>query len=231
MTEITTAPLSIPPWVIVLCLLPLLFGVHGHQPWTPDKPREAEIARGMAEDGPWLIPHLAGRPFVEKPPLYYWAATLMVRAAGGTVAAATAVRMVSAWSAAATLLLLWIVGRSILGARRAVIALVILATSYGFVLAAHWINLDPLLMFLVAAAVLLFFQGVERGADGDGLRDQRRAPALRPGRGVLALSIPEELFRSVVAKAKKGPRRIFFLLHGVPAKEKEIPNIGNTNEY
>jgi hypothetical protein len=35
----------------------------------------------------------------------------------------------------------------------------------------------------------------------------------------------------VVAKAKKGPRRIFFLLHGVPAKEKEIPNIGNTNKY
>jgi len=149
--------------VILLCLLPLFFGVHGHEAWTPDEPREAEIAREMAATRPWLIPHLGGKHFVEKPPLYYWAAALSVRVAGGLFGPTAAARMVSSLSAAATLLLLAFASRPFLGPRRTMIACVILATSAGFMRAAHWINIDPLLMFLVSAAVLLFFRGMERG--------------------------------------------------------------------
>ncbi len=153
----------VPLGVILLCLLPLFFGVHGHEPWTPDEPREAEIARGMAAEGPWLIPRLGGKPFVEKPPLYYWTAALAIRAAGGLIGPTAAVRMVSSLCAAGTLLLLAFALRPVLGARRTAIAVLILATSAGFIRAAHWINIDPLLMLLVSAAVLLLFRGLERG--------------------------------------------------------------------
>jgi 4-amino-4-deoxy-L-arabinose transferase-like glycosyltransferase len=166
MTKKTLSSTLLPVSVIVLCLLPLCFGVHGHEVWTPDEPREAEIARGMAEKGPWFIPHLGGKPFVEKPPLYYWAAALSVRAAGRLVGTTTAVRMVSTLCAAATLLVLAFAAQPFLGTRRTAIACVILATSAGFNLAAHWINIDPLLMLLTAAAVLLFFRGRERKETG-----------------------------------------------------------------
>jgi len=40
----------------------------------PDEPRYAWIARAMAETGDWVTPRLYGKPWFEKPVLYYWAA-------------------------------------------------------------------------------------------------------------------------------------------------------------
>jgi len=39
--------------------------------FSPDEPREAEIARETLTGGNWITPHLSGLPFLEKPPLYY----------------------------------------------------------------------------------------------------------------------------------------------------------------
>jgi 4-amino-4-deoxy-L-arabinose transferase-like glycosyltransferase len=41
--------------------------------WSPDEPREAEIAREMWAGGDLVVPHLNGEPFREKPPLHAWA--------------------------------------------------------------------------------------------------------------------------------------------------------------
>src|SRR5713226_104344 len=38
----------------------------------PDEPRYASVAREMAESGDWVTPRLDGRPWFEKPALYYW---------------------------------------------------------------------------------------------------------------------------------------------------------------
>ena len=37
-----------------------------------DEPRYAQIAREMHESGNWVTPTLQGKPWMEKPPLYYW---------------------------------------------------------------------------------------------------------------------------------------------------------------
>ncbi len=48
-----------------------------------DEPRYAQIAREMLQRGDWVTPVLNGQPWLEKPPLYYWATMLAYRATGG----------------------------------------------------------------------------------------------------------------------------------------------------
>ncbi|MEQ1473116.1 MAG: glycosyltransferase family 39 protein [Candidatus Acidiferrum sp.] len=48
----------------------------------PDEPRYAWIAREMAETGDWVTPRLYGKPWFEKPILYYWSAALSFKLFG-----------------------------------------------------------------------------------------------------------------------------------------------------
>src|SRR5271166_634010 len=41
-----------------------------------DEPRYAQVAREMLDRHDWITPVLGGRPWLEKPPLYYWQAML-----------------------------------------------------------------------------------------------------------------------------------------------------------
>src|SRR2546422_10855496 len=73
---------------IVLALAPLwLSGMFGRGLWTPDEPREADIAWRMSQQSDRTLPRLAGTPFLEKPPLSYWmsaaAISLFGDSAGG----------------------------------------------------------------------------------------------------------------------------------------------------
>ena len=40
--------------------------------WQPDEARYAYVAREMAQDGHWLVPHRSGEPYAHKPPLLFW---------------------------------------------------------------------------------------------------------------------------------------------------------------
>jgi len=72
----------------------------------PDEPRYAWIARDMAESGDWVTPRLYGKPWFEKPVLYYWSAALSFKLFGVNEASA---RLPSAVCALlATLALAWL---------------------------------------------------------------------------------------------------------------------------
>ena len=53
-----------------------------------DEPRYAQVAREMLERSDWVTPTLQGKPWLEKPVLYYWQAMLSFRAFGVTDRAA-----------------------------------------------------------------------------------------------------------------------------------------------
>jgi 4-amino-4-deoxy-L-arabinose transferase-like glycosyltransferase len=58
---------------ILVALAPIwLFGILDRGLWTPDEPREADIAWRMSQQSDRTLPQLAGTPFLEKPPLSYW---------------------------------------------------------------------------------------------------------------------------------------------------------------
>src|ERR1700690_3229195 len=53
-----------------------------------DEPRYAQVAHEMLDRSDWITPTLQGKPWLEKPALYYWQAMFLFRAAGVTDQAA-----------------------------------------------------------------------------------------------------------------------------------------------
>ncbi len=117
--------------------------------WTPDEPREAEMAREMLLR-PSMIPTLNGEPFHEKPPLYYALVAGAYAVSGGPSPAAA--RSVSAVAALLTLAALFAWARRERGTRAAWIAVMLFATSAGFASAAQWIRIDGVLMLFATIA-------------------------------------------------------------------------------
>ena len=123
----------------------------------PDEPRYAWIARAMAETGDWVTPRLYGKPWFEKPPLYYWGAALSFKLFGVSEAAA---RLPSAVSALlATLALAWLALR-LYGQETARWLLLLLPTTVGMIGFSHAAATDMpfsamFTIAMVAAAVLL----------------------------------------------------------------------------
>jgi 4-amino-4-deoxy-L-arabinose transferase-like glycosyltransferase len=77
------------PWFViaVLALAPLwLLGMFDRALWTPDEPREADIAWRMSQQSDMAIPHLASTAFLEKPPLSYWLSAAAIDAVGDSPA-------------------------------------------------------------------------------------------------------------------------------------------------
>jgi 4-amino-4-deoxy-L-arabinose transferase-like glycosyltransferase len=123
----------------------------------PDEPRYAWIARDMAETGDWVTPRLYGKPWFEKPPLFYWGAALCFKLFGVSEAAA---RLPSAISALfATLALAWLALR-LYGAETARWLLLLLPTTVGMIGFSHAAATDMpfsamLTIAMVCAAVVL----------------------------------------------------------------------------
>src|SRR5271169_5392127 len=68
--------------VFAALLLSWCVGMFGRGYWTPDEPREADIAWRMSWQTEKAVPLLAGEAFCEKPPLSYWLAAPPIRAWG-----------------------------------------------------------------------------------------------------------------------------------------------------
>jgi len=103
---LVTPPRSLAPapsvsLLVVLALAPLwLLGILGRGLWTPDEPREADIAWRMSLQDDRALPHLAGVPFLEKPPLSYWMSAATLTLFGNSAAAARAPNLLYAVIAA-----------------------------------------------------------------------------------------------------------------------------------
>lgn len=64
------------------CAFLFFFGLGQFGLIGADEPRYAQVAREMLERHDWITPVLGGRPWLEKPPLYYWQTILAYRIFG-----------------------------------------------------------------------------------------------------------------------------------------------------
>ena len=59
------------------CIFLFFYGIAQFGLIGADEPRYAQVAREMLAHRDWITPVLGGRPWLEKPPLYYWQAMLV----------------------------------------------------------------------------------------------------------------------------------------------------------
>ena len=68
--------------LVAFCGFLFFYGLGAFGLVGADEPRYAQVAREMLERSDWVTPTLLGKPWLEKPPLYYWEAMVSFRAFG-----------------------------------------------------------------------------------------------------------------------------------------------------
>jgi len=67
----------------------------GHDPWKPDEAYSFGLVLDQLERGDWVVPMLAGEPFLEKPPLFFIVASGFAQLFGGVLPLHDAARLAS----------------------------------------------------------------------------------------------------------------------------------------
>src|SRR5262249_20497441 len=144
--------------LVVLALAPLwLLGIFGRGLWTPDEPREADIAWRMSLQSDRSLPQLADTPFLEKPPLSYWMSAAALSVFGDSAAAVRAPNLLYALIGALAVAALALSMQADPGA--ASIATLIATSALLLYRAAIWLAPDACLLAGCALALLGAWQG------------------------------------------------------------------------
>jgi len=155
--------LALPPSHPVLLLIALAFvapGLVGHDPWRAFDVLTIEIVHQMHLSGDWIVPRLAGEPFLEDPPFYHWIALLSGKALGWLLGFHNAVRVASGLLVMVALWYLYLAARHFSptedeGRINGTSAALLMIGSVGLIVHAH--EAVPDLAALAAACVALFF--------------------------------------------------------------------------
>ena len=131
--------------------------------FNPDEGRYAEIPREMLRGGDWVIPHLNGLAYIEKPPLQYWATASMYRLFGVSEFSA---RLYTALTALGTVALVGLLGGRIGGRETGWRAAAILSGMVMFLVLGQLLTLDMSLTFYMTASLTGFLLAQRPGEAG-----------------------------------------------------------------
>ena len=136
-----------PRWLALsLCVVWIFPGLIGHQPWKPDEAYSLGLVFHMVQSGDWIIPTLAGEPFLEKPPLYFLTAAVFAKLLGGLLPLHDAVRIASAFYNGLTLCFVGLTGRELWGPGSGRVTVLLLIGSLGLVPVGHALITDTALL-------------------------------------------------------------------------------------
>ncbi len=128
--------------LLLLSLLWVCFGLVGHAPWKPDELQTISVVKHFLEGGSWVVPSMAGEPFLEKPPLYYLSAAAFAKLLSPLLAVHDAARIATGLWMALTLTLVGMAGRELWGLGSGRQATLLFLGSIGLVFSAHTLNPD-----------------------------------------------------------------------------------------
>jgi 4-amino-4-deoxy-L-arabinose transferase-like glycosyltransferase len=138
----------------LLCLIWLGTGLVGHDPWKPDEAYSFGLIYSMLQSGDWLVPSLAGEPYMSKPPLFYWTAALSAKLWSPWLPLHDGARLASGLYTSLTLLFTGLAARKLYGEYRGWAAAIVLIGCLGMLVRAHQMITD--LAMLAGCAIMLF---------------------------------------------------------------------------
>ncbi|GAB5604482.1 ArnT family glycosyltransferase [Sideroxyarcus sp. TK5] len=140
--------------LFALCAVWVLTGLVGHDPWKPDELYGFGIVHHFISSGDWLVPTLAGQPYLEKPPLYYWTATAFAQLFSSWLPLHDGARLATGFFTSLTLLFAGLTGRELFGNNRGWPTAIILIGCLGMLVRGHEILTDNAL--LTGCAMMLY---------------------------------------------------------------------------
>jgi 4-amino-4-deoxy-L-arabinose transferase-like glycosyltransferase len=139
--------------VVALGLLLYLPGLGREILRHPLEAKYALAAREMTRGGPWLVAHLFGRIYPDKPPLYFWATAGIAALRGGRLDE-TSARLPAVVGGLASLAFTLALGQALFGATAGLVGATVLATSGLFFWYARQGHPDQFLIASVTLACL-----------------------------------------------------------------------------
>jgi 4-amino-4-deoxy-L-arabinose transferase-like glycosyltransferase len=150
-------------WATMLIAVWVLVGLVGHDPWKADEAHTFGIVVDFLRHRDWVVPTLAGEPFVEKPPLFYIVSAGSAYLFGGLLPLHDAARLATGFFVGIALLFLGLTARELYGRGFASGTLLIFVSCLGTFLRLHQIITDVALLAGLAAGV---YGLSSRGEDG-----------------------------------------------------------------
>ncbi len=156
------------PWVQIFILLSFCFflfivGVGRWDLWNPDEPRYAQVSKEMVERGDWVLMHVNGKNYMDKPPLFFWLIALSSFLWQGFTSFSA--RFPSGLFGTLTVLLTFFLGKKLYGLRTGFLSALILATSFEFAYLSTRANIDATLTFFTTASLFVFLRWYQYHSD------------------------------------------------------------------
>ncbi|MCG3178017.1 MAG: Undecaprenyl phosphate-alpha-4-amino-4-deoxy-L-arabinose arabinosyl transferase [Phycisphaerae bacterium] len=137
----------------------------------PDESRCALIVQDVLHNGHWTVPQLEGKPYVDKPPPYFWIVAVTQKAVGNFVLAG---RLISALATLLAVLVTWDMARRLAGPLAGLIAGLTLLTGVEFIFLARWYRMEMPFAAFMWAAIWWFWRWEDRGPAAPGPQRPRR---------------------------------------------------------
>ncbi|MGE5526668.1 MAG: ArnT family glycosyltransferase [Rhodospirillaceae bacterium] len=125
-----------------LALAWILPGLIGHDPWKPDEAYTFGVVYELLRGGSWIVPHLAGEPYIDAPPLFHLTAAVMARLLSPPLALHDAARMATGLYMGLTLLFCGLAGRELHGRGFGTVSMLLLLGAFGLVIRSHQLITD-----------------------------------------------------------------------------------------
>jgi 4-amino-4-deoxy-L-arabinose transferase-like glycosyltransferase len=146
--------------IIVLGLLIFFFNLGGRDLWDPDETRYAVVAREMRDTGQWVLPHLNGEVYAEKPPLFFWLVNLSTFFFGKNTEFTN--RLPSALAGFIILFVTFLFGEKLFNLRVGFISAMVLATCILLPRLSRWMMLDSLFTLFFLLTLYCFYLGYDK---------------------------------------------------------------------
>jgi len=146
--------------ILAIGMVLFIFNLGRRDLWEPDETRYAVIAREMKETGNWILPHLNGEVYAEKPPLTFWLVNFSAFFVGENNALVN--RLPSALAGLITVFVTFLLGEKLFNLRAGFLSAMVLGTCILFPQLSRWVMFDSLFTLFFLLALFFFYLGYEK---------------------------------------------------------------------